>query len=143
MQSVRAQDQVTVQNLAADSSAALPSEQFAGTWLNTNTDSPGIVRVTCKVARTSLRLSFQGNGSSEPSDWGEVPAELLCAATIQGGPGMSFVASFDLGAKKAQVGGNLNQGLLVIAIYHTIQNQLTAGHSNYFTREFFHRVAES
>ncbi|HEV2989704.1 MAG TPA: hypothetical protein VG759_14770 [Candidatus Angelobacter sp.] len=142
MQSVRAQDHVKVQNVSADSSQALSPSQFAGTWLNTNTDSPGIVRVICKVAGSSLQLRFEGNGSSEPSDWGEVTAELLCAATIQGGPGMSFVASFDLGSKRAQVGGNLNQGLLVIAVYHTIQNQLGSGHSNYFTREFFHRIAE-
>ncbi len=134
MKYLRVQDQV--ENIGAAALGA-PSD-FSGTWLNTNKETPGVTRVTCRADRNILRVRFEGNGSSEPSDWGEVTAELLYAANIQGGPAMSFLASFDLGFKKVRVGANLNQGLLVMSIHHSLQND-TAGHSNYFAREFFHR----
>jgi len=111
---------------------------LSGTWLNTNTETPGVTRVTCRADGDALRVRFEGNGSSEPSDWGEVTAELLYASSIRGGSAMSFIASFDLGFKKVRVGANLNQGLLVMSIHHSLQGE-AAGQSNYFAREFFHR----
>lgn len=140
MKHVRTQDQVKNTGTAAPD--ALSPHDFSGTWFNTNTESPGITCVTCNPEDGGLRVRFEGNGSSEPRDWGEATAELLCAAAIQGGPAMSFVASFDLGFKKALAGGNLNQGLLVIAVYHSLQNSSDGG-SNYFSREFFRRGAQS
>ncbi|HKD80576.1 MAG TPA: hypothetical protein VKH81_12840 [Candidatus Angelobacter sp.] len=139
MKYLRLQDQI---DTSRDGSATeLSPLQFAGTWINTNTETPGIVRVTCSVESNALRVSFEGNGSTEPVDWGEATAALLCSATLHGGPGMSFIASFDLGFKKAQAGANLNQDLLVIATYHSFQNRNSAGRSNYYSREFFHRPA--
>jgi hypothetical protein len=134
MKHLRVQDQAEDIGTAA---LDAPSD-FSGTWLNTNTENPGITRVTCRADGNNLRVRFEGNGASEPFDWGEVTAELLYAASIHGGPAMSFLASFDLGFKKVRVGANLNQGLLVMSIHHSLQND-TAGHSNYFAREFFHR----
>lgn len=114
----------------------LPND-FSGAWLNTNTETPGIVRVEFdQDERKGLCVRLFGNGVSEPDNWGEAAAGPLCAASIQGGAGMSFVCEFDLGFKRAEVGMNLNQGLLVIALYHAFQNG-----SNYFSREFFHRAA--
>lgn len=129
-----------VQDQMEDTGAAAPGDlsDFSGTWVNTNTENPGVTRVTCRADGNTFRVRFEGNGSSEPSDWGEVTAELLYAASIHGGPAMSFLASFDLGFKKVRVGANLNQGLLVMSIHHSLQND-TAGRSNYFAREFFHR----
>jgi hypothetical protein len=141
MKYLRAHDQF--ENTRATASGALSPAQFSGTWLNTNTETPGITRVTCNAEGNVLRVRFQGNGYSEPSDWGETTAELLCAASLNGGPAVSFIASFDLGFKNAQAGANLNQGLLVIAIYHSFQNHSCAGRSNYFSREFFRRKAHS
>jgi len=135
---LRVQDQVENQGAAA---LGAPSD-FSGTWLNTNEDTPGVTRVTCSVAGDTLRVRFESNGSSEPSEWGEATAELLCAAGIHGGRAMSFVTSFDLGFKNVRVGANLNQGLLVIATFHSWQDH-GAGRSNYFSREFFHRVDQS
>jgi hypothetical protein len=134
MKYLRMQDQA--ENIGAAAPGA-PSD-FSGTWVNTNTESPAVTRVTCRANGNSLRVRFEGNGSSEPSDWGEVTAELLYAAGIHGGPAMSFLAVFDLGFKKVRVGANLNQGLLVMSIHHSLQNE-AAGRSNYFAREFFHR----
>jgi hypothetical protein len=140
MKYLRAQDQVQVQDSEQEVSGALSAVQFSGTWLNTNTENPGIVRVNCKAEGDTLRVVFFGNGASEPAHWGEAVAELLCAASIRGGPAISFVASFDLGFKTTEVGANLNQGLLVIAVYHSFRND--NGHSNYFSREFFRRAAQ-
>jgi len=134
MKYLRVQDQA--ENIGAAVNGA-PLD-LSGTWLNTNTETPGITRVTCRADVETLRVRFEGNGSSEPSDWGEVTAEMLYAASIRGGPAMSFVASFDLGFKKVRVGAKLNQGLLVMSIHHSLQNE-AAGQSNYFAREFFHR----
>ncbi|HKE32705.1 MAG TPA: hypothetical protein VKD65_13330 [Candidatus Angelobacter sp.] len=141
MKYLRVQDQV--ENTGAAVPGALSPSDFSGTWFNTNSYNPEITCVICKAEGSVLSVRFKGNGSSEPSDWGEVTAELLYAANIQGGPAMSFVTSFDLGFKKVQVGANLNQGLLVIATYHRSQNDTGASASNYFAREFFHRADQS
>src|SRR5215471_12284877 len=141
MKYLRAQDHL--ENSIAAVPGALSPSDFSGTWFNTNTQTPGVTRVTCRAEGNTLRIRLEGNGSSEPSDWGEVTPDLLCAANIQGGPAMSFVTSFDLGFKQVQVGANLNQGLLVIATYHRLQNDSGAGASNYFAREFFHRPDQS
>jgi len=140
MKHLRIQDQL--EDFEAESGSLSPSD-LSGSWLNTNKDTPGITRVICRAEGNTLRIRLEGNGSSEPSDWGEVTAELLYAANIQGGPAMSLVTSFDLGFKKVQVGANLNQGLLVIATYHRSPNDTGAGASNYFAREFFHRAGQS
>lgn len=134
MKYLRMQDQA--ENIGAAALGA-PSD-FSGTWVNTNTETPGVTRVTCRANGNTLCVRFEGNGSSEPSDWGEVTAELLYAASMHGGPAMSFLAFFDLGFKKVRIGANLNQGLLVMSIHHSLQNE-GAGRSNYFAREFFHR----
>jgi hypothetical protein len=141
MKYLRVQDQL--EESGATASGALSPSDFSGRWLNTNQDTPGVTRVMCKSEGNALRVRFEGNGSSEPSEWGEATAELLCAAAIHGGPAMSFVASFDLGFKNVRVGANLNQGLLVIATFHSWQNHNGVGRSNYFSREFFHRVDQS
>lgn len=141
MKYLRMQDQL--ENIGTAASSALSPSDFSGTWLNTNTDTPGVNCVICKAEGNVLRLRLEGNGSSEPSDWGEATAELLCAAGIHGGPAMSFVASFDLGFKNVRVGANLNQGLLVIASYHNWQDHSGVARSNYFSREFFHRTDQS
>lgn len=140
MKYLRIRDQL--ENFEAEPGSLSPSD-FSGNWLNTNKDTPGITRVICRADGNTLRVRFEGNGSSEPSDWGEVTAELLYAANIQGGPAMSFVTSFDFGFKHVQAGANLNQGLLVIATYHRSQNDTGGGASNYFAREFFHRADQS
>jgi len=136
---LRAQDRL--ERIGADARLSPSPSEFSGTWVNTNTDAPGITYVTCTVEGNVLRLRLEGNGSSEPSGWGEATAELLCAASIHGGPAMSFIAGFDLGFKKVQAGANLNQGLLVMAFYHSFQNHGGGSRSNYFSREFFHRAA--
>lgn len=137
MKYLRIRDQLV--NFEAEPGSLSPSD-FSGSWLNTNKETPGITRVTCRTNGTTLRVRIEGNGSSEPSDWGEVTPDVLYAANIRGGPAMSFVASFDLGFKKVRVGANLNQGLLVIASYHSCQNH-GVSRSNYFSREFFHCIA--
>lgn len=138
MKYLRIRDQL--ENFEAEPGSLSPSD-LSGSWLNTNKDTPGITRVTCRADGNTLRVRLEGNGSSEPSDWGEVTPDLLCAANIHGGPAMSFVASFDLGFKKVRVGANVNQGVLVIASYHSCQNHGVSG-SNYFSREFFYRIAQ-
>jgi len=138
MKYLRAQDQIDEPQTGL--LPLLDVAQFLGNWLNTNYENPGIVKVTCTTDEGGLRVVFLGNGAAEPAKWGEAAAEVVCAASIRGGTGMSFVASFDLGFKIVEVGANLNQGLLVIAGYHTLRND--KAHSDYFSREFFRRAAE-
>src|SRR5438477_5424028 len=94
---LRAQDRL--KRIGADARLSFSPSEFSGTWVNTNTDTPGITHVICTVEGDALRVRLEGNGSSEPSGWGEATAELLCAASIHGGPAMSFIAGFDLGFK--------------------------------------------
>src|SRR5438105_233730 len=66
---LRAQDRL--ERIGADARPSLSPSEFSGTWVNTNTDTPGITHVTCTVEGDVLRVRLEGNGSSEPSGWGE------------------------------------------------------------------------
>jgi hypothetical protein len=138
MKYLRIQDQLGKSGPAM--AGALSPSDFSGKWTTTNPDNPSVVSVTCTAEGKVLRVRLEGNGSSEPSDFGEATAELLCAASINGGPAMSFLASFDLGFKKVLAGANLNQDLLIISSYHSFQNG--EGRSSYYVREFFHRAEQ-
>ena len=109
-------------------------------WEKTN-DKPGqwIRRVT--IARDgahNIAVHLWGGGAPSPQDWGARPADVIFANAINGSTGAGFIATYDLGFLQSEMQGNVNLGLLVLAGFNRFREG--SGHSDIFTREFFHRV---
>jgi hypothetical protein len=75
-----------------------------------------------------------GHGHPGGADWGEIEVTDIYADSATSREGMSFTGEFTLGAMRVEVGVNLNQGLLVMAMFNTWTG---TGRPNYFAREFF------
>ncbi len=109
---------------------------LAGTWINTNPASRGIVRVEVTPRDGGLAVRAWGAASPAPQDWGEVRAESLYADGIASGKGHGFIAAYDFGFLTSRLQANLSQGLLIVAAFNVFQDG--SGRANYFSREFFH-----
>lgn len=130
------------ENRAQDSGAtqvdhALQLNGLPGTWLNTNKDSCGIVKVTIAVDGPSLLVRAFGAGQPVPSDWGEVEADHIYASSVSSRGASGFTAWYHFDFSQIHLQANWNQGLLVLASFTFFKDG--SRRSNYFSREFFHR----
>jgi hypothetical protein len=107
---------------------------FKGTWLNTNQGPKDIEKIVLNLNGSKLHVHIFGSLHPGPRDWGEEVAESIYADPADPKKGMAFLARFELPSMGVDVGVNLNQGLLVMAMFNTFVAQ---GSSNYFAREFF------
>jgi len=112
-----------------------------GTWINTNTATPGIAKViiTGRAGDVSIRV-LSASGPT-PRDWGEADVDVLYAAGVHSLAAMGFVAAYDFDVVETQLEANSSLGLLVIATFNTFTDR--SGRSNYFAREFFYRQESS
>lgn len=130
--SFRLQDQIEgVRNPTID------LRPFLGRWRNTNPETRGVSEISIREDGGSLKIRVLGAGGPAPSEWGEVTAEALFCDGPGSSQGMAFSASFDFGFLRAKLGGNVNQGLLVVAFWHQFTDQ--SGRIDTFNREFFHQ----
>jgi hypothetical protein len=108
-----------------------------GTWVNTNPESEGIVKLILAAGPAGLLVRVFGAGSPEPVDWGEVAVDKLFGDGLVATRAAAFTARFDRGFLGVHVQGNQNLGLLVVASFNRFQDG--SGRSDYFAREFYHR----
>ena len=106
---------------------------LAGTWLNTNRNSDGIVRVIASADDGKLWLNVIGT-----EDWGRTPAEVFFERNDEGLE-HPFTATYDLGFMEVVLQGFLRQGVLVILTFTRFKDG--SARSNYFSKEFFYRAA--
>jgi hypothetical protein len=123
-----------------DDVGELETSTIVRSWANTNPCSQGIVSVKLRSVGGRLRLTIQGAAQGSPIDWGEVGVEALYAESTTSRRGMAFVARYDFGFLETLLEGNVNSGLLVLAEFHTFRDG--SRRANYFSREFFHEVAQ-
>lgn len=131
LQGTRAEDFV-----AAPPTGAIDPAPLLGTWLNTDKESQGIVRIVAAVREGGFTIRAFGSGSPEPIDWGEVRADVYAdSAGSQGAA--AFGAFYDHGFLRTHLQAKVNRGVLVVAMF----NQFTdgSGRSSYFNREFYYR----
>ena len=107
---------------------------FTGEWINTNEGPREIDRVFVRVNQGRMYLRVCGNLHPGGADWGEVEVVDVYADPANMSHGVSFVAHYQLEPVRVEVGVNLNQGLLVMAMFNSWNN---GDGSNYFAREFF------
>lgn len=115
-------------------------EALLGTWVNTTPAGPGIAKLIVSQEQGKAYARIFGSGSPELIDWGKVPIETIYTKDVHSAEPMAFDARYDLGFMDVHIQANFSLGLLVLACFNTFKDH--SARSNYFSREFFHRVTE-
>jgi hypothetical protein len=110
---------------------------LTGTWLNTNEQSTGIVKMTAEDVDGVLAVRFFGAGESGPVDWGAVNATVFFERNDEGME-QPFTARWDFDFMTVIAQGFLRQGVLVILSFTHFHDG--SPRSDYFSKEFFSRV---
>ena len=113
---------------------------LVGTWINTNPDARGIVKLILEAPGDDLTVQAYGADEPGPYDWGQIKAATVYPAGIRPHECMGFVATFDFDFMEAQLQGNMNLGLLIVASFNTFKDD--SGRSSYFARELFRKVQD-
>lgn len=111
-----------------------------GAWSNTNQRSwgisyAGLTRGDGEVAMHAIAADPAG----EPLDWGRAAVAKLFTAGPASGQVCGYLASFDLGHARTYLQANTGYGLTVIAAFTSFTDG--SGRVDYFSREFFYRLA--
>ena len=111
-----------------------------GDWRNTN-DAGGIARIVCRRGEPGfIDVQCFGRHGSSVRDWGTVSARVY-AFTFESRQAGAFNAVFDLsGEEEVHVQANVKAGVLVVASFNKFNDR--SGRTNYFDREFFHRISQ-
>ena len=106
---------------------------FAGTWINTNRASKGVVKY---VIATAGQQVVARAVTAAGRDLGEAPVHVYAKDGEPPEP-MAFLATFDAGDREIEIQARLNLGLLVVVYFHRPKD---GSGSNWYTREFYHRA---
>jgi hypothetical protein len=115
-----------------------------GDWRNTNADG-GIARIVCSNAGSNAgdgdRIDVQcyGRAGGDVKDWGTVSARVY-AFTFDSHEAGAFNAVFHAGEEEVHMQANVKSGVLVVATFNEVRDR--SGRTNYFDREFFHRISK-
>jgi hypothetical protein len=113
---------------------ALDASALAGTWLNTNAQSRGIVRFDIAVQAAGIAVTAAG---SEP--WGTVLADTFSVDGFDADEALAFSAVFAFGFMEVRLQANIKGGVLVVAAFTRFEDE--SGRQHYFAREFYYRSA--
>lgn len=112
-----------------------PLVELLGTWLNTNAESPEIVKAVLASTANGLMIRVYGADNSATVEWGQAPVAAYVSPEKPQEIG-GFEAHLDSQGLQRLLAANLKLGVLVIQCYV----RHSGGESpNYFTREFFHK----
>jgi hypothetical protein len=110
--------------------------QLAGTWINTNRASTGVVKYEVdESGRHVVSRAFEA-GRPFPLDWGEAAGHVYAKGNEAQEP-MIFTASYETDDRHIDIQAKLNQGLLVVAHFYRHKH---GDRSNSYTREFYYKV---
>jgi hypothetical protein len=134
MDFLRLQDRIAPDGLSED----LDASTLLGTWVSTQSDSPGIDKlVISRDGPGELKLEALSAGDQEPRPWEAVRLQALYGDAPDATEVWAFIAECDWGFAKVSLQGNLTQGLLVLAIFTTFTDD--SGRSDFLAREFYYR----
>lgn len=119
--------------------ASLDLGILLGDWRNTIADG-GIARIVCRdEGGGRIDVHCFGRYGSEVKDWGSVSARVY-SFTFESRQAGAFNAVFDHGGETVHVQANVKAGVLVVASFNEVRDR--SGRTNYFDREFFHRISK-
>lgn len=114
---------------------ALNLSPLAGTWLNCNNKTPGLVKVVITVSGNAVSVHPFGACVPTPCDWGTVNG-LAYANNVSATPAAAITAKFKFSFKETIMTGHLDYGVLVLETFNHFTDN--SGRSDYATREFMH-----
>lgn len=124
------------------SATSLDLSILLGDWRNTNADG-AIARIVCRDDGRDGVMDVQAYGvfGNEVKDWGSVSARVY-SFTFDSREAGAFNAVFELGGGEeiVHMQANVKSGVLVVATFTEVRDR--SGRTNYFDREFFHRIAK-
>lgn len=110
-----------------------------GTWINSNPDSNGIVRLVISEAGGKLSSQVYAIGPDGLIDWG--PADLaVFTSRPNSRVAAGFTCLYDFGFVETHLQGMIMKGLLVLAQLHRFKDE--SSRADYFVREYFGRAHE-
>jgi hypothetical protein len=133
MLALRRQDEVVVE----PGRRKLDPSGLAGRWINTNAHGRGIAEIAIAIDNGRPALQVFSAGASGWCAWGVTQADIICGSDLRAQTAMAFAARYNFGQFQAELQGNLNLGLLVVASFNRVG---ALGH-DYFAREFYRRGA--
>jgi hypothetical protein len=125
--------------VVAPAAASLALDVLLGDWRNTNAEG-SLARIVCRANENdAIDVRIFGRFGGADEDWGSVSASVF-AFTFDDAAAGAFCAHFERGKTRIDLQANVKLGVLVVV-------ELTAfddgsGRSNFFDREFFHRVSK-
>jgi hypothetical protein len=119
--------------------AAIDPQPLVGAWMNTNTGSRGITKVSVSTKDGGVVVRAFGACEPSPCDWGESYADVF-ADDPDSIEGNAFNAFYDFGFMEIRLQAHIRQGLLVVAKFDRFKDN--SGRANYFSKEFFFHAAE-
>ena len=122
---------------ALKASGRLDPSPLLGTWLNTDSQARGIIKIDFSLNGDSFNMHAFGACEPSPCDWGEISAALF-ADTVESREGANFSAFYDFGFMAAYLQGYIRQGVLVVATFNRFKDG--SNRSDYFMKEFFYRL---
>lgn len=132
----KADDQVDPGDLP-DADVFIDPAVLAGTWINTNRHTEGIVKVVIALENGVPTVQAFGACEPEPCDWGVVQAKMFAEnASSRTAKTLSAVYDFGFMETSLQAFGKL--GVLVVAIFTRFKDG--SGRAPYFDREFFYEA---
>lgn len=109
--------------------AVIPNP-LAGTWVNCDHQTRGLVRLMIAVSGKEITVHGFGACSPTPCDWGVVNG-LVYAANVTASPAIAFSAAYNFGFKQTIITGQLFNGSLLVETFdHFTDN---SGRSDYFS----------
>jgi hypothetical protein len=105
-----------------------------GTWINSNPETNGIVRMVVSGSGGKLTLQVIATGPNGLIDWGTVEVAVLMSAPSSRVPA-GFTCRYDFGFVEIQLQAMILKGLIVLAELHSFKDD--SKRVDYFVREYF------
>jgi hypothetical protein len=122
----------------APATAALALDVILGDWRNTNAEG-SLARIVCAANdKDAIDIRVFGRFDGSDEDWGSVPAAVY-AFNFDDAAAGAFSARFSRGGATIDLQVNVKAGVLVVVELTAFDDD--SGRSNFFDREFFHRVS--
>ena len=122
--------------LAAGAELTIMPGALAGTWVNSDPNTRGLVKVVIAPAGSAITVDAFGACSPTPCNWGVVPG-VAYAANVSSTGAVAFSAQYNFSFKRSIVTGSLNGTLLTVETFDMFTDG--SGRSNYYSRYTMHK----
>lgn len=110
-------------------------DNLAGEWKNSKFKTAGIERFYFRISGDELFIEpFGASDSINAASWGSHKVSVFSTRNKKD-DFSAFMTSIEISDQTATLCGNINKGLIIIAMY--IKSNSKNGTGNYFIREFF------